>query len=271
VARREAAAPDEADAWLGVAHALADAAAPLSMRWFRAPLDVHAKPDRSPVTHADRAVERLLRRLLAERCPDHGVSGEELGADRASADLVWFLDPIDGTASYVCGLPLWGTLIALTRRGAPLLGVIDAPAVGERWSAVRGQHAWHRPSGAAPVRCRTRRTRELAAARACLPAPDALTRREAGGARRLLRQVALRRFGGECYAYGLLASGLLDLVLESGLQAHDFLALVPVVEAAGGAISDWRGRPLTVASAGDVVAAGTRALHRQALEALSVA
>jgi histidinol phosphatase-like enzyme (inositol monophosphatase family) len=255
------------EAFLATAHALADEARAVSLRWFRTPLAVESKADHSPVTEADRGVEALLRKRLAERHPEHGVCGEEFGRDRADADFVWYLDPIDGTKSFISGLPLWGTMLALVERGAPVLGLVDIPATGERWSALRGHGAWFDPAGAR-TRCATSRCRELAQARLALPAPDAFLAAEVDAVRTLAERVALRRYGGDCYAYGLVAGGHLDLVVESGLDDHDFLPMVVLVEEAGGVITDWRGRALTPDSDGDVPAAATPALHRQALEAL---
>jgi myo-inositol-1(or 4)-monophosphatase len=253
---------------LATAHALADEARAVSLRWFRAPLAVETKADRTPVTEADRGVEALLRKRLAERHPDHGVCGEEFGRDRDDADRVWYLDPIDGTKSFVSGLPLWGTMLALVERGVPVLGLVDIPATGERWSALRGGGAWFDSPGAR-ARCAASRCKNLAQARLALPAPDAFLAAEVDAARALAEAVALRRYGGDCYAYGLVASGHLDVVVESGLDDHDFLPMVVLIDEAGGVITDWHGRPLGPDSGGDVIAAATPALHAQALELLN--
>jgi histidinol phosphatase-like enzyme (inositol monophosphatase family) len=183
--------------------------------------------------------------------------------------LVWYLDPIDGTKSFVCGLPLWGTLIALVQGGVPVLGVIDAPVLGERWSALRGGPAWFDATGHAPQLCTASACRGLAEARICAPSPDHFD--TAGGAafERLAETAAVVRYGGDCYAYALVASGHLDIVVESGLDAHDFLPMVPIIEAAGGVITDWHGQPLGPQRAGDVLAAANAALHRQAIERLA--
>ena len=254
--------------FLTTAHALADEAREISLKWFRAPLSVDFKSDRSPVTEADRAVEALLRQRLALLYPDHGLAGEEFEPIQQQADHVWFVDPIDGTKSFVSGFPLWGTLIALVHRGQALLGMIDAPAMNERWSAMRGSTAWHQQAGQAH-RCTTSDCAELSTARLCLPAPDGFQNEAAVAVKELSKRVALVRYGGDCYSYGLLASGHIDLVVESGLDDHDYLPMLAVIEAAGGVISDWSGSPLDLNSAGHVVAAATRELHRQALQALA--
>jgi len=258
----------EIDAWIAAAHLLADRAREISLRWFRSPIAVEFKADDSPVTRADRGVEAMLRERLAELFPSHGIVGEEFGGLRPDAEHVWFVDPIDGTKSFVSGLPLWGTLIALVEHGTPVLGLIDAPATGERWSAARGRPAWFERSGRTAERCSTSACAELSRARLGVPAPDAFLAGEVDVVRSLSERVALRRYGGDCYAYGLLASGHLDLIVESGLDDHDFLPMVAVIEAAGGVVTDWSGQPLGPHSAGDVVAAATTALHRQAIEAL---
>ena len=257
------------DDWLATAHALADRAREISLRWFRTPLTVDLKADHSPVTEADCRIEAMCREQLAARYPSHGILGEEFGGVRADAEFVWLIDPIDGTASFISGLPLWGTLIALLQRGQPLIGMIDAPATAERWSAARGDIALFRAAGKSPQACRSSGCDQLSGARLCAPSPDSFVAQQADAFRRLSAQVAIRRHGGDCYAYGLLASGFLDLVVEIDLAPHDHLPLVPVIEAAGGVITDWSGRPLGLHSTGDVVAAATPALHRRALAVLA--
>ncbi|UCH17119.1 MAG: inositol monophosphatase family protein [Burkholderiales bacterium] len=263
------AAAGEPEQWLATAHALADLARAVSLRWFRTPLDIHVKADHSPVTQADREVEALMREQIGLRHPTHGIVGEEHGDTRADAPLVWYLDPIDGTKSFVCGLPLWGTLIALVQDGVPVLGLIDAPVLGERWSALRDGPAWFGATGHTPQACTASACRELADARLCMPVPDNLGPAGRAAVEHLAEKVAVVRCGGDCYGYALVASGHLDIVVESGLDAHDFLPMVPIIEAAGGVITDWQGRPLGPQRAGDVVAAATHALHRQAIQRLA--
>lgn len=261
--------PERRAAWLAVAHALADRACAISLRGFRSAQAVDYKPDRSPVTPIDRAVETMLREQLAVHCPGHGVVGEEFASTGAEAGFVWHIDPIDGTRSYVCGLPLWGTLIALVQGDVPLLGLLDAPAMAERWSAVRGGTTLWQASGRPAQACRTSACATLEQARLCAPAPDAFDAAQAGAYRRLAARVAINRQGGDCYAYGLLAAGHLDLLLEAGLDPHDFLPMVVLIESAGGVVSDWAGRSLGPHSDGTILAAATTALHRQALALLA--
>ena len=251
------------DAAADHAHGLADEARELALRWFRTRLAVDTKPDDSPVTIADREVEHRLRALIAARFPAHGLLGEEHGGERTDADWVWVLDPIDGTASFITGSPLWGNLIALLWRGRPVLGMINSPVLGERWVGVHG-----RRSQLGGEECRTSGCTRLAEARVYTTTPDTFDAAGWHAFDTLSRAAAMRRFGGDCHAYGLLASGHVDLVVEMGLQPYDYLALVPVIEGAGGVITDWAGQALGLRSDGRVVAAATAALHRQALSAL---
>ncbi|HEV2545133.1 MAG TPA: histidinol-phosphatase [Methylobacterium sp.] len=255
-------APEEI---LAFAVELAEAARPIAQAYFRTPLDIVTKADASPVTLADRAIEARLRGLIEARFPDHGVFGEEMGVKPGkSPDTgpVWVIDPIDGTKSFVTGLPLFGTLIAFLDGGAPVVGLIDMPALGERWTGVPGEARF----GAEPAR--TSACRSLSQARFFTTAPDGFVGADAARYRRLVAQTALRRFGGDCYAYGLLASGHCDLIAETGLQPYDIMALVPVIRAAGGIITDWNGEDLGLHSDGRVLAAATPELHAEALAVL---
>lgn len=250
-------------AFLPLAHAMADAARGHSLRYFRTPLDVLTKSDESPVTVADREAEAAMRGLLQAQAPIHGILGEEHGRERLDAEYVWVIDPIDGTKSFITGSPLWGTLVALLHHGRPVLGLMDLPVLGERWTAQAGQltQCNGRPMHASGCT-------ELSQARVYTTSPDAFGAQDWQRFDGLSRQCALRRFGGDCYAYAQLAGGHVDLVIEAGLQPYDYLSLVCLVEGAGGRITDWEGRALTVASDGRVVAAATPQLHTQALSQL---
>ncbi len=246
------------DALLRFAEALCDLARPIALRHFRTALDIVTKADESPVTVADRAIEAALRAEIEARFPEHGVFGEEMGMKPGSG-TTWVIDPIDGTKSFVTGLPLFGTLIALCEDDRPVLGAIDMPALGERWTGG--------PSGAtfngAPARAS--RCERLGEAGFFTTSPEAFRGADEAILRRFTERTAIRRYGGDCYIYGLLASGHCDLVVECGLQPYDFAALVPVIEAAGGIVTDWAGEALTLRSEGRVLAAATRALHAEAL------
>ncbi|CAO4162800.1 histidinol-phosphatase [Methylorubrum populi] len=255
------AAPLAPEDILAFAADLADAARPLALAYFRTPLDIVSKADESPVTVADRAIEAHLRGLIEARFPDHGIFGEEMGVKPGSGP-VWVIDPIDGTKSFVTGLPLFGTLIAFLDGETPLVGVIDMPALGERWTGLPGEARF----GQAPAR--TSACQRLSDARFFTTSPEGFSGADEARYRRLIARTALRRFGGDCYAYGLLASGHCDLIAETGLQPYDIMALVPVIRAAGGVITDWTGADLTLTSDGRVLAAATPELHREALAVL---
>ncbi len=258
--------------FLQTAHDLADLARGLSLQWFGQPLTVDIKADDSPVTQADRGVEAALRERLAALHPDHGILGEEHGRERLDAEYVWVIDPIDGTRSFISGLPLWGTLIALMHQGRPVLGLVDVPAIGERWYACTGESTRyrndHRLAGAVQA-CRVSGCTELRRARLYATTPDMFNAAQLQAFDTLTRQVAMRRYGGDCYAYGLLASGHVDLVVEAGLQPYDYLSMVRVIEDAGGVITDWQGRALSMDSSGEVVAAASPELHHLALGVLT--
>lgn len=236
----------------------------LSRRYFRQPLGVTLKADASPVTRADREVEAALRRAIHERYPEHGLLGEEEGG-RIADGWSWVVDPIDGTKSFICGVPMYGTLIALLRAGRPVLGVIDMPALEECWV---GDPAGTQFQGAS---ARTSGCTDLSKARLFATSPEQFAGPDAAAWSRVAGTVAMRRYGGDCYLYGLLASGHCDLVVEAGLQPYDVMALVPVVHGAGGVVSDWRGAPLRADFDGRVVAAATPELHRDALALLAPA
>ncbi|HMK68849.1 MAG TPA: histidinol-phosphatase, partial [Stellaceae bacterium] len=218
---------------------------------FRKGIAVDDKADLSPVTVADREAEAALRAAIERAYPADGILGEEYGALRLDARRVWVIDPIDGTKSFISGVPLFGTLIALVEDGEPVLGVIDQPISRERWIGARG-HAT--TFCGAPVR--TRACPMLGAATLYSTSPDMFQGSESESFGRLKSAVKLARFGADCYAYGLLAAGFIDVVVEASLKPYDYLAMVPVIEGAGGRIVDWEGRRLGLASGGRILACG---------------
>ena len=249
--------------FISFAHHLAETAGSVIRPHFRQPVTVDDKPDQSPVTIADREAERAMRAAIAAAYPEHGILGEEMGAERADADYVWVLDPIDGTKSFITGSTMFGTLIALTHRGRPILGMIDQPVTGERWFGVAGQAT---TMNGAPIRSRA--CREIAQAMMYSYGIECFEGDQGAAFRRIGDRVKFRRFSGDCYVYGLLAMGFIDLVVEDTMNPWDYCALVPIVEGAGGRITDWHGRPLHLASDGNVLASGDPALHAKALELL---
>ena len=248
---------------LALATRLADSARAIARRYFRQPLEVEQKPDHSPVTAADREIETELRRMIRAEFPTHGIQGEEFAAE-AGAEFTWVLDPIDGTKSFVSGFPLFGTLIALVHGERPVLGVIEAPATGERWLGGAGMATSF--NGAT---VRTSDCEDIDRARVYSTTADTIRGDHWQRYDRYTRRAAMRRFGGDCYLYGMLAAGYCDLVIEAALKPHDFMALVPVIQGAGGQISDWNGAALNWDSGDRVVAAATPALWEQAVAALA--
>ncbi|MCK0530446.1 histidinol-phosphatase [Sphingobium agri] len=249
---------------LTLAHRLADAAAAAIRPFFRARYDTEFKSDKSPVTEADRAAEAAIRAILEKERPQDGIIGEEYGATREDAERVWILDPIDGTRSFIAGRPIFGTLIALTQAGWPTIGIIDQPIAKERWAGMMGQPTTF--NGAAVT---TRRCRSLEEAILASTGPQYFPGCTGEHFSRLAGQCRDTVWGGDCYNYGLIASGHVDIVVEAGLKLHDIAALVPVVEGAGGRMCDWAGDPITAESDGRVIALGDAARLDDVLEALA--
>ena len=253
------------DTLVTFAERLADESGAIIRRYFRSGFDVIDKPDQSPVTIADREAEAAIRRLIAEHHPQHGVIGEEHGADRPDAEFVWVIDPIDGTAAWIAGIPVYGTLIAVARARRPWLGVIDLPATKERLTGVAGASAFH--NGRA-IRCRTAVKAEDAFMTSSNP--RFLTDEERIILGRLDRVVRFTQYGGSCYAYGCLARGRTDIAIDGGFDPYDVFAPLAIIEGAGGVASDWQDRPIDLDWKGQIIAAGDRRLHQAALELLDV-
>jgi len=208
-------------------------------------------------------IGKFMRERIAHEFPDHGIIGEEHGNDRPGASYVWVLDPIDGTKAFISGRPLFGALIALCRDGVPVLGVIDCPAVDDRWVGIVGRPTTHND-----MPCSTRRCGRLADALLYATSPYMFTGEDASLFEKLRTQVKYPLFGGDCHNYGLVASGWIDLVVEANLKIHDWAALVPIATGAGGLLTDWSGRNLDFDSDGRVVMAGDARTHRAAIEIL---
>lgn len=245
------------------AEQLADAAADAIQPYFRASLAVEDKGGRlyDPVTVADKAAEDAMRALIQERYPTHGILGEEAGVAVGSSPLTWVLDPIDGTRAFITGLPLWGTLIALNDGKRPVVGVMNQPFTGERFIGT--------PDGAwsGDKRLATRACDSLAQATLMCTTPDmfdSAARKAAFDS--VAGQARLMRYGGDCYAYCMLASGFVDVIVEASLQPYDVQALMPIIEGAGGVITAWDGS--SAQQGGCVVACGDPALHAEVVEML---
>jgi inositol-phosphate phosphatase / L-galactose 1-phosphate phosphatase / histidinol-phosphatase len=253
---------------LSLAARLADAAGNAIRPFFRSHFSHEAKDDASPVTEADRAAETAIRAILDKERPHDAIIGEEYGEKTGTSGRTWVLDPIDGTVSFMAGRPIFGTLIALLEDGWPVMGVIDQCISGERWIGAAGKETTLNDK---PVR--TRPCRDLKDAVLASTGPQYFDDHTSEHFMTLAAKTAHKRmvWGGDCYNYGLLAAGHIDIVVEAGLKLHDIAALVPVVEGAGGIMCDWNGEPLHSASQDHVIALGDPARLDDVLEALACA
>ena len=218
-----------------------------------------------PVTEADRAGEATMRQLIKRTFPTHGIVGEEFGTERADAEYVWVLDPIDGTRAFIAGLPTWGTLIGLNRGGVPVFGMMHQPFTGERFFGDTRGASFRGPGG--ERRLRVRPCPSLKDAVMATTSPRLFTGETLRAYDRVESVARLARYGCDCYAYCMLAAGHIDLVVESGLKPYDIVALIPIIEGAGGIVTAWDGGP--AANGGSIVAAGDRRVHAAAVELLS--
>lgn len=247
---------------------LADTARPIIRSRFRAGVTHEAKDDASPVTEVDRASEAAMRALIEKHRPQDGIFGEEYGVTNPDAETVWILDPIDGTKAFVTGKPTFGVLIAAVHQGEAIVGVIDGPATNDRWIGANG-----RPTTFNGKYAFTRKGRALKDAWLTTTTPAMFSGRGLTRFNRLVKATQYTVYGSDCQGYGNLACGWLDLVCEDSLAPYDYAALIPVIEGAGGVITDWKGKPLTFPSDPNakrhaVIAAGDAGLHAQAIEVL---
>ena len=252
-----------------LAHRLADLSASAILPHFRSGLAVENKGSEQrfdPVTAADRAGEEVIRAELSRLLPDHGVLGEEMGERKSDSRYRWVIDPIDGTRAFILGLPTWGTLIGLEREGSPFIGLMNQPFTQERfWSD--GDRSYFAKSAGSPQRLSTRNDTPLDQAFIASTSPDLFTvERERAAFARLQAATRDARYGADCYAYCLVAAGFVDVVVESGLQPYDIVALIPIIENAGGCVTTWDGHPAN--SGGRIVATSGPRLHEQVLELL---
>ena len=253
---RQSVAPE----FVRLAEHMAEAAGDVIRNYFRQAVTVDDKDDASPVTIADREAEKRMREIIADAAPEHGIIGEEWGTQRGDADYVWVLDPIDGTKSFISGLPIFGILIGLMHRGQAVLGVIDQPVTGERWVGVNGETRFN----GTPVR--TRACANISDATLFAHMPGIPGSPNNANFQKLRQGAKLVRYSADCYAYGVLASGFIDMVADDEMKLHDYCALIPIIEGAGGTITDWRGRPLPMDGTGSpVLASGDARAHKAAI------
>lgn len=256
-----------ADDLVATAHELADVARVATLSHFRSrdlTADTKQTSHFDPVTAADRLSEQRMRAVLARRRPQDGILGEEFGAQDGTSGLTWVLDPIDGTRGYLSGTPTWGVLIAVRDAAGPLYGIIDQPYIGERFEGGLGRARVLGPMGEAALGVRT--PRALAQAILFTTFPEVGTDSEGAAFRRVAARAKLVRYGMDCYAYALLAAGQIDLVIEAGLQAYDVQAPIALIEAAGGIVTDWQGRPAH--DGGRILAAACAGVHAEAMALL---
>jgi myo-inositol-1(or 4)-monophosphatase len=234
--------------------------------FFRTALAVDNKKARGfdPVTAADRAAEQAMRALIIKNFPNHGVIGEEYGAERTDAEYVWVLDPIDGTKSFIAGMPAWGTLIGLMRFGEPVFGMMHQPFIREKFSGDGGAAHYRGPAGNRELHVRP--CESLADALLFTTSPLLMNKSDRADFVRVENAVKLSRYGGDCYAYCMLAAGQIDLIIETEVQPYDIVPLIPVVTGAGGVVTTWKNGPAQ--GGGRIVAAGDKRVHQAALEML---
>lgn len=227
-------------------------------------LNFETKEDESPVTQVDQYVEKEIRKIIQTFHPEHGILGEEYGFENEKSEFVWVIDPIDGTKQFIAGLPVFGTLIALCHKGIPVLGIIEHPALQERWVGLNGHATTLNGQVISTSSCQVLENALMSSSNTEPVLPEHLS-----GYTHIVHQTKWRIYGAACYAYACLATGKIDLSIDSGgMREVDYCALVPVIEGAGGKITDWDGNPLTMYSGKTVVAAATHELHEQAIQFL---
>ena len=250
---------------MALAEALADEAGRVIRPYFRANVEAQQKRDESPVTRADREAEQAMRRLIAQAQPGHGILGEEFGWERPNAEWCWVLDPIDGTRAFITGRAQFGVLVALLDGARPVVGLIDQPVTGERWIGVIGRRTRFRGPFGGTVGCRA--CPELGLAELSCTSPE-MFGADLPRWRRLAAAAGRASFGGDCYAYGLMALGQIDVIAEADLKVWDWAALLPVIEGAGGRMTDWQGHTLHPDGDGRALAVGDPALLDMAVALL---
>jgi myo-inositol-1(or 4)-monophosphatase len=254
---------------IALAHRLADASGAVIRPYFRQPMDVAHKPGAhafDPVTAADRGAEKALRELIARERPDDAILGEEFGETKGRNEYRWVLDPLDGTRAFITGRHEWGSLIALEKKGAPVLGILDQPVLGERFIGVNG--AAHFVQSGQSKQLKTRACASLADAVLCATDPsDYFSPAQQAAFARVKKKARMTRYGGDCYIFAMLAMGFVDVIVEAGFKEWDAAALIPIVEGAGGVMTDWKGGPAI--SGQTILAAGDKRLHAEAMALLA--
>ncbi|MFT6332327.1 MAG: histidinol phosphatase-like enzyme (inositol monophosphatase family) [Lentimonas sp.] len=251
------------------ANYLADISENVATKYFRHEFFETSKEDQSPVTLADKETEEVIRNAIKNKFPDHGIIGEEFAAINEGAKYQWVIDPIDGTISFVIGRPIFGNLIALCEDGEPILGVINQPIAKERWVGIKDGDAFFNGK-----KIQTRKCQNLSDAVLCSTSPFFFQGKDLEMLNKISSQTKYQSqggiiYGGDCYLFGLLAMGQIDVIIEQGLNSFDFAALATVVESAGGIITDWKGNSLNINSDGKILACGDKNLHKELLKMLN--
>jgi histidinol phosphatase-like enzyme (inositol monophosphatase family) len=225
--------------------------------------EIDVKPDASFVTNTDKAIETMMRDMIVAEYPEHGILGEEFESTNLDAEFVWVLDPIDGTAPFIAGIPVYGTLIGLAWKGKPFIGVIDHPATNDRWTGVSHLFAKHNGQAVAARKCAS-----LTDAFVTCSNPDFMSESELARFTKLRKQVPYVQYGGSCFSYGLLASGRIDITIDSGYEPFDVYACAAVIQGAGGHMTDWNGAEISLDWSGKVICAGDRSCLDAAIRVL---
>ena len=251
------------------ANFLADISSEIARKYFRLPNGEVEKEDNSPVTKADQEIEEIIRKEIIRNFPSHGIIGEEFGIHNKNADYKWILDPIDGTSSFIVGRPIFGTLIALAYKNKPILGIMNQPITSERWLGISNQGSWFNNK-----EIKTRNCTKISDAVFCSSSPFYFKNDDELKLKNLCSQTKYQKiggaiYGGDCYSYASLASGFVDIVIDPGLKVYDYAALVPIIEMAGGIITNWEGNNLELKSNVKVVACANIELHQKVLEILN--
>lgn len=248
---------------IGFLDKLADASGSVIRKYYRQTFAIEAKVRHDPVTQADRETEEVLRKLISETYPNDGIQGEEYGVTQGTSGRVWVIDPIDGTRAFAVGRPTFTTVVALCVDGVPVAGLLDQPIVGDRWIGAKNNPTFF---NGRPVS--TRDCEDIEKSRLILTAPGQFkTEHEKAAYKKVEEATGFQTYGGDCYGYGLLASGFADVVCEASLKAHDVMGLVPIIEGAGGIITDWQGKAITLDNCtGQTLACGDARLHAALLK-----
>ncbi len=249
---------------ISFSHHLTDESGKIIKEYFRTSLKIDKKQDESPVTVADKNVELKIRELIKTKYPNHGVLGEEFESTNLDSEFLWVIDPIDGTRSFVAGHKDFGTLVALLHNKKPIIGIIDCPMHNERWVGISGKKTTM--NGKEIQTSKIESMEESYFLTSGLYFEDDHFRKSCD---KIINKVKYHRFGGDCYMYGMIASGFIEIVLEDTLKIHDYMALIPVIEGAGGVVSDKYGKPITLNSGGSIVASANNTLHNQLISIIN--